>query len=245
MHICADAPDVPCATVFGERKRALDEKYYEVINAGSISERMLIFARDNVYRDFLNAANPSEATTILDVGVSGVVDHGANVLERRYPYPHRITAAGLEAGDAFKKAFPRTRYVEIQPNQALPFAGKTFDIATANAVLEHVGSRQNQQRFLADLLRVSKLVIVTVPNRWFPVEHHTAIPIFHYWRSSFAFACRMTRNTKWMDPQNLILMDKTSLRELCPPGTQVSVCYTGIRFGMLSSNLMMVIRDRP
>jgi hypothetical protein len=61
--------------------------------------------------------------------------------------------------------------------QALPFADSAFDILTSNAALERVGSLENQRSFLRELLRVGKKIFVTVPNRLFPVEHHTAIPL--------------------------------------------------------------------
>ena len=38
---------------------------------------------------------PSASDEILDVGVSDVINDGANVLERSYPHQHKITACGL------------------------------------------------------------------------------------------------------------------------------------------------------
>ena len=76
---------------------------------------------------------------ILDVGVSDVINDGANVLERSYVHQQNITACGLGAGAGFKSAFPACRYVQIEPNARLPFDDNAFEIATSNAVLEHVG----------------------------------------------------------------------------------------------------------
>ena len=83
---------------------------------------------------------PGRDDTILDVGVSDVVNDAANMLERKYPHPERITAAGLGEGDAFRAAYPKVTYRRIEANRPLPFADKAFDIAVSNAVLEHVGS---------------------------------------------------------------------------------------------------------
>lgn len=53
-------------------------------------------------------------------------------------------------------------------------------------MIEHVGSREAQKAFVAELARVAKVVFLTAPNRWFPVEHHTGLPLAHYHPATFA-----------------------------------------------------------
>src|SRR5215469_16300383 len=133
-----------------------DDKYYEAVTPGSFAERLAVRARDRIYKDFCRICNPSPEDCILDVGVSDVIGAAANVLERRYPFPDRITAAGLGPGVDFQRAFPRVNYRRIIANQPLPFADASFEIVTSNAVLEHVGSAESQRRFLAELRRVGR-----------------------------------------------------------------------------------------
>src|SRR5262245_301591 len=123
---------------------SVDEKYYREILPGGAAERLLIAARNRIFEDFRKHTRPSPLDQVLDVGVSDVVNDGANVLERSYQHQKNITACGLGAGTQFKKAFPLARYVQIEPNAPLPFDDNNFDIATSNAVLEHVGSQENQ-----------------------------------------------------------------------------------------------------
>jgi hypothetical protein len=47
-------------------------------------------------------------------------------------------------------------------------------------VVEHVGGREEQRRFLGELCRVAPRVFVSTPNRWFPVETHTLVPLVHW-----------------------------------------------------------------
>ena len=61
----------------------VDQRYYQVAGAGSFAERVMVAARDRVYRDFLRLARPSETSSLIDVGVSDVVGEAANVLERK------------------------------------------------------------------------------------------------------------------------------------------------------------------
>jgi len=180
---------------------------------------------------------------ILDVGVSDVVNAGANFLERCYPHPDKITACGLGEGTEFQIAFPAVGYMRIEPNVRLPFDDDSFDIATSNAVLEHVGSRQNQGFFVSELCRVAARVFVSVPNRLFPIEHHTALPIAHYADGLFKIACRMTGQSQWAREENLILTTRRRLRRVVAPiGRNVQTGYTGLRLGPFSSNLYLAVR---
>jgi hypothetical protein len=221
-----------------------DDKYYQAAAPRSLGERLMILARDRIYADFERLCQPTPEDTILDVGVSDVVNDGANMLERKYPYPARITAAGLGAADDFRQAFPLVNYVRIEANKPLPFADKAFAIATSNAVLEHVGSIENQVRFVAELLRVAQRVFVSVPHRYFPVEHHTAIPLLHFWDASFALACRRLGKSEWADRQNLILMSQGRLRGLVAPDQKAAVGRSGIPLGPFSSNLYLYADTR-
>jgi hypothetical protein len=217
----------------------MDEKYYQAMRSSSLSERLVIAARNRIYDDFIRCCRPEPHDSILDVGVSDVVNDAANMLERKYPHPDRITALGLGRGDEFRAAFPQVAYTRIEPNQPFPFGDKSFAVAASNAVLEHVGSAAHQAFFVGELMRVATKVFISVPNRYFPVEHHTAIPLLHFWDATFAPACRWLGKSEWADEENLILMTKDRLASLGPASAVID--HTGLRLGPFSSNLMLFI----
>ena len=221
----------------------VDKKYYRQAPNESLAERLLIAARDRIYKDFLEQMQPKPADRILDVGVSDVISNGANVLERCYPEQQNITACGLGAGQEFQATFPKVKYVRIEPNVRLPFGDRSFAIATANAVLEHVGSAANQAFFVSELCRVAERVFISVPHKFFPVEHHTALPFVHYQKRTFELACAATGKSEWTREENLILMTRKLLRQLgAPIGKRAAVGYTGMRFGPFSSNLFLSLK---
>ncbi|MDR3509945.1 MAG: methyltransferase domain-containing protein [Caulobacteraceae bacterium] len=219
----------------------VDTRYYEAAAPRSIGERVLIWARDRIYRDFIRLAAPAPTDRILDVGVSDVINDGANLLERLYPLPRQITAAGLGEGGAFRAAFPDVGYRQIMAGQPLPYADDHFDIAVSNAVIEHVGSREAQAAFIRELSRVAKRVFLSAPNRWFPVEHHTGLPLAHYNDAIFSLACKATGRAHWLDPNELILTDIGDLRRAAPPTRRSRTGYTGLPLGPLSSNLYLIL----
>lgn len=226
-------------TQLPEPSGSVDGRYYEVAKPRSLAERVVIHARDRIYEDFLRLCRPMPEERILDVGVSDVIGEAANVLERRYRYPACITAAGLGTAEDFRAEFPAVEYRQITAGEPLPFEDNAFEIATSNAVLEHVGSLDNQYRFLSELTRVGRRGFITVPNRFFPVEHHTGIPFLHWTDATFSLACAFLGKSDWSRSQSLIFMSKRRLRAVCPPGLRPQIGNTGILLGFCSANLYL------
>jgi SAM-dependent methyltransferase len=219
-----------------------DNRYYREVQPGTLAAKLFVVARERIFRDFMNRMAPAPSEKILDVGASDIVAVGANMLEQLYSFPQNITACGIGIGLEFKSAFPIVQYRQISPNLPLPFQDDSFDVVTSNAVLEHLGSFENQELFIRDLCRIGKRVFITVPNRHFPIEHHTAIPVAHYSDDMFRLACRITNKTEWSDQNNLTLTSRKRLWRLAATVSRsTAVGYTGLLLGPLSSNLYLAI----
>jgi predicted SAM-dependent methyltransferase len=127
---------------------------------------------------FYRLFRPTEQQTILDLGGEASHNDQPNLqLLSSYQHRHRLTLVNLFFPDV-------KRAVEVLPGLKavcgngcrLPFADKQFDICYCNAVIEHLFSRENQQKFAAEIMRVAKSWFVTTPNRWFPFEPHMRLP---------------------------------------------------------------------
>jgi len=142
-------------------------------------------SRERKLRLFLEELRPTAETTVLDVGADelgfGEGDGCAtmNFFEELYPWPERITALGLHDGAGFRARYPRIPYVQGDAC-ALPFEDGAFDIVFSNAVIEHVGGRDRQRQFVSEAIRVGRRVFITTPNRRFPIEVHTRLPLVHW-----------------------------------------------------------------
>ena len=130
--------------------------------------------------------SPHPQTTVVDVGVADeaygtLAGHAAtyNFFEAMYPWPERITAVGTTPLRTFRSAFPHVRAVTAD-GTSLPFDDGSFDIGFSNAVIEHLSDREAQRRFVSELCRVSRRIFLTTPNRWFPIELHTLVPLAHW-----------------------------------------------------------------
>jgi hypothetical protein len=215
----------------------IDAMYYAHGGKLPLAVRISIFARDRMYEHFIAVMRPDRESTILDFGVSEEITEESNALERKYPFPQQITCTGLGDGSALKAAFPVVRHVAIRENEALPFKDKQFTIAYSNAVFEHLGSDADRRAAVVELLRVAQRVYLTVPNRWFPIEHHTGVPLLHFHAGLFRKTLQSTRLSYWTNPRNLQFISKRRVASFMPMGTRFLTAYCGLRLGPFSSNL--------
>jgi SAM-dependent methyltransferase len=142
-------------------------------------------SRERKLRLLLDELRPTADTTVLDVGADelgfgeGEGCATMNFFEELYPWPERITALGLHDGAGFRARYPHIPYVQGDAC-ALPFEDGSFDLVFSNAVIEHVGGRDRQRRLVSEAIRVGGRVFITTPNRRFPVEVHTRLPLVHW-----------------------------------------------------------------
>ena len=134
-------------------------------------------------------AKRAQVRTVLLVGVDGNSNgfRSMNMVERRLAAAiPDVVASGLAP-----HADGWDTYVQAN-GLSLPFADDSFDLVYANAVIEHVGSLEDQQRFIQELDRVGRSWVVTTPNRWFPVEAHYHTVLSH-WRNDWCPRGTVTR----------------------------------------------------
>jgi SAM-dependent methyltransferase len=150
-----------------------------------LADAISLRSRKRKLRLLLDELQPTAETSVLDVGADelgfgeGDGCGTLNFLEEMYPWPDRITALGLQDGVGFRSRYPHIPYVQGDAC-ALPFADCEFDIVFSNAVIEHVGDRSRQRLFVSEALRVGRRVFLTTPNRRFPIEVHTRLPLVHW-----------------------------------------------------------------
>ena len=184
-----------------------------------LADQISLRSRRQKFRLFMETMAPTEATTVLDVGVDDVA-FGApsgcrtlNFFEELYPWPERVTALGVHEGTHFRESYPEATYVQGDA-LALPFEDDAFDVTFSNAVIEHVGGRAEQRRFVAEALRVSRRAFVTTPNRWFPVEVHTRLPLVHWLPDSVSHRAYDLARKPWAKENRLL--GPGALRDLFP-----------------------------
>ncbi|MDR0868014.1 MAG: class I SAM-dependent methyltransferase [Planctomycetota bacterium] len=120
-------------------------------------------------------------SSVLDVGATAdQTQMESNFFEQMFPDKRKITALSDQNAGYLAAAYPGLTFAQGDA-LAMPFADGTFDLVFSNAVIEHVGNAENQAKFIGECCRVArKFVFITTPNRWHPLEFHTALPFLHW-----------------------------------------------------------------
>lgn len=143
--------------------------------------RFAIKARKRIFDIFMDLYKPGKDDSIIDIGATP--DNSltySNLFEKYYPYKENFTVSSIEDCSGLVKDLGLREFVKTEPHQKFPFVDKQFKYLFSNAVIEHVGTREQQKQFLKECLRVSENVLLTTPNRYFPVEMHTILPLVHW-----------------------------------------------------------------
>lgn len=207
-----------------------------------ITEKYKIKLRRKKFDLFVNFIKPSENDKILDVGVSNCIERCTNYFEIFYPYKKNITALGIgnekEYSD-FKKEFPEVKLIIGDGKNMYYYSDNYFDMAFSNAVVEHVGDRGKQRKFIYELVRVSKKGFITTPSYWFPIELHTMLPFIHWLPKGLCSWLYKKLGLKyWGDINNLNLLKSKEFLALFPK--IVNVRIIGLKIFGLTYNLIAI-----
>ena len=181
-------------------------------------------ARRKMYNIFIKKIKPCENNQILDLGTTPDTKlEDSNFFEQLYPYKSNITIASIEDCSDLVEKYGLKAFCFNESGKPLPFKDKEFDCLFSSAVLEHVGTRDDQMYFIKECVRVADKVFLTTPNRFFPVEMHTFVVFLHW--LPWNFFQRIIRHTKgefWADINNLNLLSTKDAEKLIR-GTNLKV----------------------
>lgn len=226
------------------RRRRVNAQYNVAIGGG-LTDRISTRMRRKMYARFI-ACGVGADDSILDVGVtSDRTQLASNYLEAWHPRKDRITACGIDDAAFLEELYPGVRFVHAD-GRALPFADGAFDWVHCAAVLEHVGPADGQAKLIAELHRVCrKGVFATTPNRWFPVEFHTVLPLLHWLpKPWFRALLRRLGHDALAQERHLDLLGRRDLAAACRAAGLANWRIDSVSLGGWPSNLLLVVR-RP
>lgn len=219
--------------------------HYFDFGFGNYIDDLLVRIRNEVYQQFMKEFSPTEADTILDVGVSAEDHVSSNHFEKKYPYIHQVTGLSVEDFSELEEQFPGFTFVKGD-GRKLPFPAESFDYVYSHAVIEHVGSRNNQAAFISELYRVArKGVLFSTPNRWHPMESHTGLPLLHFLPAYiYRPLYRLLGKTMYCEEETLNLLSRPVLSQLCRkaqiPDRKAS--FAAVRWLGFPSNLTVSLK---
>lgn len=216
---------------------------YNLAKPDSLSIRVATQVRTRMFAAFMQEFAPLASETILDVGVTSDQSYtSSNYLEALYPYKDRITAAGIDDASFLESLYPGMTFTFANALD-LPFPDGSFDLVHSSAVLEHVGSFGNQTKMVEECLRVARRgACITTPNRWFPIEFHTQLPLIHWLPKPLCRAIfRKSGYAFFADEGNLNLMTEAELRRVMTLFPAHRYNFAPTRLWGWTSNLVLMV----
>ena len=90
------------------------------------------------------------------------------------------------------------------------------DLVISSATIEHVGNFQNQVSKIKNMISLSnQYVVISTPNRFYPIELHTKLPLIHWLPKKIFRRILVFFNMKYFaDEKNLNLLSKSELKKI-------------------------------
>jgi len=220
---------------------------YNVADPDSLAVRVATRVRARIFSMFMGEFSPTEADEVLDLGVTSDQSYkSSNYFEALYPYKNRITAAGIDDASFLENIYSGLRF-QFADALNLPFSDNEFDYVHSSAVIEHVGSYANQQRMVTECLRVArKGVCLTTPNRWFPIELHTQLPLIHWLpKSWFRTILKGIGHHELAMESNLNLVTEGELRKIAALHLDWAFHFGSARLLGLKTNIVIFATKNP
>lgn len=96
-----------------------------------------------------------------------------------------------------------------------PLSLEPVEYIISSAVLEHVGSENNQIEYIRNLLNLKSSILLTTPNRYHWLEFHTKLPLLHWLPRSLHRSLLSSLGLKfWATETNLRLLCEAELTRM-------------------------------
>ncbi len=222
-------------------------------NKNKLAMYFSFIARNNIIKTLNNLIlfkKKNNIINILDFGVSDSKNQDSNPFVTYFLQKKRrnIFGCGIDDAKNVNKNYKNLKYKKIKPGSKLPYKTNFFSLSISHAVFEHIGSKNKKIFYLSELIRISEKVFISIPNRYFPIEHHSNIPMLGYLPSNLIYKLLNFFN------YNLFKNEKTltfnSKRDFYNIASQlrkkynINFClgYTGLKLGIFSSHFYIFIK---
>ena len=120
------------------------------------------------------------------------------------------------------------------------------DLVISSATIEHVGNYENQFKMLENIMQLtSKYFFITTPNRFFPIEMHTKIPLIHFFPKKIHRKILYLIGEKYLSlEENLNLLTKKDLLRMCKILSIKNFKIKEIKlFGFVSNYILIIEKN--
>ena len=118
---------------------------------------------------------------VLDIGTTSDTENkSSNLIIKNLKNVKNLSSISdqLITSPFFKKKLQKSIVQNFSEHEIENFKS---DLVVSNATIEHVGNYKNQKAMVRNMIKLSKkMVIISSPYRYHPLEFHTKIPFIHW-----------------------------------------------------------------
>ena len=223
----------------------IDKKTYwlQLPYLDKIFKTILLKSRIKIFNIFLENIKFNKNSKILDVGTAPILESHENIIFHRYKWKKKITGFSNQNCNILKKKFKLNKFIKGNAKNMM-LKDNSFDISFCSATIEHVGNYKSQKKLISELYRVSrKFVFLTTPNRSFPVDFHTKLPLLHLLpKKIHRKILKFFKLNYFASEKNLNLLFSKDIIRICRDLKIIDYKIVYNKFIFLRSNIILIIR---
>ncbi len=208
-----------------------------------IFKKILLKSRINIFNIFLQNIKFNKNSKILDVGTAPILESHENIIFHQYKWKNNITGFSNQNCNILKKKFKLNKFIQGNAKN-IKLKKNSFDISFCSATIEHVGNYKSQKKLISELFRVSsKYVFLTTPNRSFPIDFHTKLPLIHLLPKKIHRKILKFLNLNYFaSEKNLNLLFSRDIVKICRDLKIMKYKIIYNKFIFLKSNIILIIK---
>jgi hypothetical protein len=225
-------------------KREREIYWLQVPFLENFFNRVLIHARKNFFKIFKSAVNYNANKSLIDIGTTANLKKEQNLILQKTKNNKNIYILSNQNCNILKEKFPNIKKIYKVDGRKNSLRSNYFDIVHSNATIEHVGSFKNQIAFVKECLRLSKkFVFIQTPNRFFPIDFHTKLPLIHWLpKKIHRILLKFLRLHFYSLEKNLNLLCKSDLINICNQLNIRNFKIIDFKLLFVTSNLILIIK---
>ena len=109
------------------------------------------------------------------------------------------------------------------------------------STIEHVGSAIKQKKMIENIIKLTKKIfIITTPNRFYPIELHTKIPLIHWFpKSTYRKILKFLGLSFYANEENLNLLSADELKKMLN-NQKITYEIKFLKLFFLKSNIIII-----
>jgi ubiquinone/menaquinone biosynthesis C-methylase UbiE len=207
---------------------------------------ILKYNRENIHNIFLKSTNYNNSQSLLDIGTTSDNGNSHNIILRKTSNNKNISCLSNQNLKNLKDYFPHIKKFYKRDAKKINFKKNSFDIIYSSATIEHLGSFNNQLKFVKECVRIArKKIFITTPNRFYPIDFHTKLPFLHWLPKNIHRKILNLIGFKFFSlEKNLNLLSKKNFIDIMKINKIKKYRILEHKFLFFTSNLIIIIDKR-